>query len=312
MRSHSTLRTATVALLTLSAGPGFVSSAQAQAADPCAGLPPLGLFVEGQPADELVAELRANPARAQGFISDDPPNGLGIKLDAGVLTELLQQIEPDPRVVRDLPEALQGLAGLPVLVLLQKLLPLDVNAPPVADMAVSGKIRDYTFLNEEDAWHLSVDVCLDEKGFVPLGEDRREFYHWDVEIAAGASSVTPRTDPSPPSDPDAYGDPFPGLDFEFPAAAIDPADPGSLWRRGLDHKLAATGTGITVRNVYYRRLSEPDLTRLPDGHQFYTSTAASCVDLFTEGFPPATFGQLVNAGYCLGRCEHPAIFNTGG
>jgi hypothetical protein len=312
MQSHSTLCAATLAMLTLSAGPGLVTSALAQAADPCAGLPPLGLFVEGQPADEFVAELRANPEDAEAFIRNAPPRGLGIAASPEALTESLQQFEQDARQLLDLPGALQGIGGLATLVLLQKLLPLDEAQPPVADKVVYGKIRDYVFLGEEAAWHLSVDVCFDEQGFVPLGEDRREFYHWDVEIAAGASSVTPRTDPSDPADPDAYGDPFPGLDFEFPAAAIDPADPGSLWRRGLDHKLGATGTGITVRNVYYRRLSEPDLTRLDDGHPFYTSTEASCVDLFTEGFPPATFGQLVDAGYCLGRCEHPAIFNTGG
>ena len=311
MDSHSTLHIAILGLPALWACGGFVSPARAQA-DPCAGLPPLGLFVEGQPADEFVGTLRGSSARAQAFISDDPPDGLGIKLDAGVLTELLQQTAPDPKAVRDLPEALQGLAGLPVLVLLQKLLPLDVNQPPLADKVVYGKIRDYVFVGEEEAWHLSVDVCFDKQGFVPLGEDRREFYHWDVEIAADASTVSERVPPGDPSDPNDYGDPFPGLDFEFPPEAIDPANPGSLWRRGLDHKLGATGLGVVVENIYHRRLSEPDLTRLDDGHHLYTSTEASCVDLFTAGPPPSTFGELVNAGYCLGRCEHPAIFNTGG
>lgn len=312
MKTHSTWRVAILGMLAVSASTGFGTSARAQAADPCAGLPPLGLFVEGQPADEFVADLRANPEDAQEFIRNEAPEGLGIDLSAADLTALLQQNQLDAKAVLDLPEALQGIGGLPVLVLLQKLLPLDVNQPPVADQVVYGKIRDYTYLTEEEAWHLSVDVCLDEQGFVPLGEDRREFYHWDVEIAAGASTVTPRKDPDDPSDPGAYGDPFPGLDFEFPAEAIDPANPGSLWRRGLDHKLGAAGTGVVVENIYHRRLSEPDLTRLDDSHHLYTSTEASCVDLFTAGPPPATFGELVNAGYCLGRCEHPAIFNTGG
>jgi len=50
----------------------------------------------------------------------------------------------------------------------------------------------------------------------------------------------------------------------------------------------------------------------PSNQHLYMSTPESCVDLFTEGPPPATFGELVDTGYWLGRCEHPNIGNTGG
>jgi hypothetical protein len=312
MTSHAVPNIAVLGMLTFAACAGGVSPAHAQAADPCAGLHPLGLFVEGQPVDEFVANLRGNAQQAEAFLRNPPPNGLGIDVPTDDLYALVQQFQEDPRRVLAVPDVLQGIAGLPSLVLLQRLLPLNLSQPAVADKVIYGKIRDYIYPGEGQDWHVSVDICFDEKGFVPLGEDRREFYHWDVDIKDAASGVRERQPPSDPSDPATYGDPFPGLDFNFPAEAIDPANPGSIWRRGLDHKLNAKGTGITIRNVYYRKLSEPTLSRLPDNHPLYASTDASCVDLFTPGPPPGTFGQLVGNDYCLGRCAHPAIFNTGG
>jgi hypothetical protein len=101
------------------------------------------------------------------------------------------------------------------------------------------------------------------------------------------------------------------MDQVLPAFSRDPADPRSVWRRGLTHKLHSMGTRIKIDNIYHRKLSEPNLERLPNGHGWYVSTGASCLDLFTQGRPPATFGELTAHDYCLGRCMHPPIVNSG-
>ena len=66
-----------------------------------------------------------------------------------------------------------------------------------------------------------------------------------------------------------------------------------------------------VRNVYHRKLTEPNLVRIADTEWPYQVTPASCIDLFTQGPPPATFGELAANDYCLGRCAHPPIVNSG-
>jgi hypothetical protein len=286
---------------------GLLRQASAHVPDPCDGLREWPFFVGDQPADVVVAGLRAGPRIAvQDFI-----NGLGIDIPMPDLVDILQQLDESPLTYKgSLPQALQGIGGLTTTLLLQKLLPLD--AEPIADKIFYGKIRDFTYLEATGEGHLAVDICIDRREFVPLGEDHREFFHWDIEVAKGGFAVEPRTPPGVPTDQTAYGDPFPNLNITMPAMAIDPSDPKSIWRRGLDHKLYARGMTITVRNIYWRKLSDPDLVRLSESDtDLYESTMASCIDLFTEGPPPATFGELSGSGYCLGRCANPPIVNSG-
>jgi len=312
MYRHSIVFLVLLGGLLFSAALELARPVQAHVADPCDGLREWGLFVEGEPADDFVARLREDKGAAEAFIRNPEPEGLGIDLDLAALEDLLRRMDAAPQVVYDnVPVALQGPGGLSTTLLLQKLLPLDEDEP-IADKVLYGKIRDYIFDENTGSGHLSVDMCTDRNEFVPLGEDRREYYHWDVEIFDGGFQVEPRVDPPQVSNPDAYGDPFPGLpDLVLPAAAVDPANPKSIWRRGLDHKLHAKGKVIEVRHIYHRKLSDPDLVRLDDEHNLYPSTDASCVDLFTPGFPPATIGELAGNDYCLGRCAHPGIVNSG-
>jgi hypothetical protein len=313
MRDLSITSVAVLAVLPLLACLELAPPAQAQVADPCQGLREWGLFVDGEPADELVARTIAEEG-VEAFVRNQPPEGLGIDMNIGELTALVRRIDQEPTQVVDVPEQLQGIGGFSTVLLLKKLLRSDDE--PIADEVVYGKIRDYTFVEGTvegtGSGHMSVDMCIDRREFVPLGEDRREFYHWDIEILEDGFTVAERVDPSDPADPGQYNNPFPTLNFPLPEQATDPANPGSIWRRGLDHKLHAKGESIRVRHIYHRRLTDPDLMRLPDGHHFYNSTPESCVDLFTEGPPPGTFGELVDNDYCLGRCEHPNIVNTGG
>jgi hypothetical protein len=312
MRSFSIPCLAVLATLSFSAWPDLTGPAQANNVDPCQGLEEWGLFVNGVPADEYVDSIRGNEEAIRRFIQSPPPEGLGIDpsvLDIPSLTSLLRQIDENPRGIVPpcppiqqqrpaicVPEALQGIGGFSTILVLKKIL-LSVH------QTLFGKIRDYIFVDKTKSGHLSVDMCM----------DRSEFFHWDIEILDGEYRVHPRQgDPANPRDPYYPDNPFPNVDLELPAAATDPGNPKSIWARDLDHKLHAMGDRIEVRHIYHRRLSEPDLTRLDSKHQLYTSTRASCIDLFTQGRPPATVGELKQKDYCLGRCEHPAIVNTGG
>lgn len=291
MRRISTACVTVLATLSFVACPAPTSAARAEVAGPCEGLEKWALFVDGEQADELVARLRGDQPGIQEFVSR-----LGIDLGVEELTSLLRQIDAEPESVVDVPAALQGIGGFSTTLLLNKML-LGVHP------TLYGKIRDYIFVDRTKSGHLSVDMCI----------DRRELYHWDIEILDDGLHVARRTEPTDPSDFDTYpADPFPDVDLELPEMAVNPAHPTSIWARGLTHKLHAKGKRIEIRHVYYRNLGDPDLVRLDPDHHLYQPTEASCVDLFTEEYPPATFGELKQKDYCLGRCEHPAILNTGG
>lgn len=296
MKGISIAHIGALAALSFFAGPELFSRpVQAEVVDPCEGLQEWTLVANGEPADELVERLRGNE---QFFIANASPEGLGIDLDIDDLRELLREIDRDPTRVldTDVPDAMRGIGGFSTTLFLKKLI-LGVH------QTVYGKIRDYIFVDRTKSGHLSVDMCI----------DRSEFYHWDIEIANGGFGVHLRKgDPDDPNDPYYPDNPFPNVDLDLPEGATDPDEPTSIWVRGLDHKLHARGKSIEVRHIYHRSLSDPDLTRLDDNHHLYMSTEASCVDLFTQGRPPATFGELTDSDYCLGRCEHPAIVNTGG
>jgi hypothetical protein len=329
MEGPSISRIAVLATIAFLACPELSRSAEAQRVNPCEGLPEWSLFVglpaqEGEPievvpADEFVDSIREDRPAIERFIKS-----LGIDLGIQTLIERLQEIddwrerliegEPPPEAPKEVPSALRGIGGFSTTLLLKKLLgiPHAHGQGLLADPVVYGKIRDYIFLKESNSGHMSVDVCIDQRMFVPLGEDRREFFHWDIEIPSGIYKVWERKDPGNISNPTSYNEPFPGLNFSLPKEAVDPANPRSIWRRGLDHKLHAEGVDIEVRDIYYRTSNDPNLKRLPDGDPGYQSTVESCIDLFTQGSPPATFGELVENAYCLGRCGHPPIFNTGG
>jgi hypothetical protein len=273
--------------------------------------------------DDLIERCRTQEPKARAPLPcDEALTKLLQAIDQGRDGQLPRAIDQGrdrrpPLVIGEtVPEALQGIGGFSTTLLLKKLLRI-ADPRSFLDPVVYGKIRDYIFLEkpgEMGSGHMSVDVCIDPREFVPLGEDWREFFHWDIEILPDIFSYMERKPPSDRLDPNTYNDPFPGV--SLPREAVDPTNPRSIWRRGLDHKLHAgfpfpEGTSIIVRNVY-RRLSNTDLRRLDASDQVYISTKDSCIDLFTAGSPPATFGELVEHAYCLGRCAHPAIFNTGG
>lgn len=290
------------------------------------GLKPVDLYSNGTTVQTFVSNLRAGrvsvsdlrPLRAEeqdqtvtvaSFI-----RLLGIvELKEPELAVLLQQMRKSPGQLAyeyPIPRALQGIGGLPTTLLLQWLIFIDGR--PIAKPVLYGKIRDYTFIDQTKSGHINIDTCIDD-----LQTGQREFFHWDVEIANNGFEVTERND-------DQTDDPFSLLpEFQMPPGALDRNNRHSIWHRGLTYKLGAKGYSITVRHVYHRVLSNAiiqtlDLLERPDptdpldpAHRFYTSTPDSCIDLFTRGYPPATFNELAGNDYCLGRCSFPAIYNSG-
>jgi hypothetical protein len=260
-------------------------SAQAQVTDPCEGLPPWKFIVEGQTIDIYLRE---------GGV-DRLLDGLDFDLSRRELAALLARLNENPLgIYPDLPPQLQGIGGFITAAFLQRFLDTAGNAVEVdqdgnllnpsrsiAPKVLSGKIRDFVLTrNPSDATrgsgHINVDMCQEDER-----TGLKYFFHWDIEVFDDQFVVT--EEPSP-----------------------DRARPE------LDHKLSAKGGSIEVRHVYYRTSANPNLVRiLPGaGQMYYHSTPASCVDLFTEGAPPETYGELVSREFCLGRCDHPFIVNT--
>jgi len=318
---------------------GLPSPGEAHPADPCRDLVTWPLYVHSLPGEPLAAYFRANEEAARAFIESkdreavtipagalrrDPPvpaddvtlAGLGIDIGFQELGRILVQLDTEPTLdPGPLPEALIGLAGFSTAIFLQKVLPLD-DEDPIADRIVMGRIRDYTFVENPAAGykgggHLAVDICTDVLEFVEVGQDRRIFYHWDIEVGDNGFDVWVRSEPTSATKPADYSDPFPGVGVVLPDFSADPADPRSVWRRGLDHKLHAAGLVVKITDIYARPLETSTLKRLEDEHDWYEPTEASCVDVFTEGRPPGTFAELASGGYCLGRCLHPPIVNSG-
>lgn len=272
MNARSTLRTVSLALfLFLVTGLAGVS-AQTQP-DPCEGLPEWKFIVEGVAAFKYLEENDDIGALLER---------LGIGIEPSDLVALLQQrarnpLDPIPQISEY--EALRGIGGFIVGQFLLSVLDEDGLLKKQGETVVlSGKIRDYIFEKDPQndrigRGHLSVDMCVKN---IDLG--LQQFFHWDIEVNDKGFEVR---EESPPES-----------------------------TRPLDHKLAAKGQVIQVEHVYVRGGTVTRLTRIDDSDDVYQTTPASCVDLFTEGVPPETYGELVENAFCMGRCDHPLIVNT--
>jgi hypothetical protein len=250
------------------------------------------LSIGGQALEEFLLDRdgAGNILRqADDFDIDDPQ-----------LPTLLQRINEGYVPLQQVPDNQQGLLGIGAFGLR---LVLGAYLEGWA-YKVRGKIRDYVYVDETHSGHLAVEVGIQtfasaatrDAGGPPI---RVESLHWDIDVD-GAYQVHERgTD---------LNNPFPGVtDLTLPAEAIS-----SIWDpfRDLKYKLHAKGTKIIVRHVY-RKINGGPLELLPSNDFRYTSTEESCIDLLFNPFPPET--QLPHQnGYCLGRCKHPFIVNTGG
>jgi len=233
------------------------------------------------------------------------------------------------------PEALKGIGRIGVAPFLEAASARSEPGTSNLRVKVGGQVRDHIFIPDPSdpsdcpssgRGHLSVDVLHE---FFDADEDLRacrpnktEFYHWDIEISK--YEVHKRYDLIEElKDDHGYfpNNPFPTLpDIAFPASALDPDDPRSIWCRCLDHKLYATGKRIKVDRVYRQICNHPagpndeDFRLLDPDHPqdgiFYEQSNDACIDIMFAGYPPLA-GLPKQREYCLGRCENPAIVNTG-
>ncbi|MGH1480205.1 MAG: hypothetical protein ACRBM6_16030 [Geminicoccales bacterium] len=181
-----------------------------------------------------------------------------------------------------------------------------------------GKICDYIFVKDTRSGHLSVEVIHEEfctrEAFIDCCPHRVTLYHWDINIPDDTYEVLNRDDNSfQPIPTPSVPSPFPPIPSDiFPRHSLDPGDERSIWFRCLDYKLVAKGCSIEIENVF-KQVDCDEIIRLSESDYpwFYTSTEQSCVDIMFKGYPPAA--QLpTQAEYCLGRCVHPPIINSGG
>lgn len=207
------------------------------------------------------------------------------------LSNIVRSLEgTGPRI--EVPEVMNGVSGFSTYLFSLAVLG-DLNR-------VTGKIRDYVYNSTDRTGHLAVDLRVETSRGVIC-------YHWDIDVVRNVSGYRVLLrDPEWKLDSDTS--PFPDSDIEFDEPTRIRID-----SRGLDHKLVAEGTDIVVRHVY-RQVDAGSIERLDDAHEFYRSTAESCIDLMTAGPPPpltlAPRQANDELAYCLGRCVHPPIVNT--
>jgi len=246
------------------------------------------LAVDGSTVEEFVADTERAAEVLSGLLEVDVVN----QRDAAI--RLLQGLDQGFLTQDGAPAGLRGIGGLGVRLVARAFLLQEAHR-------VRGTIRDYVFVEDTASGHLAVDVRTEffasakdrDSGQPPL---RTELLHWDIEVE-GAYEAHPR-----------------GLDFTDPYPQVDLALPGyaiaSIWNRDLKYKLHAKGRGIVVRHIFLKVDNDP-IELLPSTDPRYAQTDEACIDLLFTPYPPET--ELPSQiGYCLGRCEQPAIVNTGG
>jgi hypothetical protein len=294
MRNTRVVKAATLAV---GIGLGF-ASAESLGQDRFFEFP---LAVDGVPIDEFLLDEDAPQILStleEIDVDECPPQPRpDRRWCRDALIPLLQRIEEAGFVPREeVPAALTGIGGFSTQLVLRAFLFKEAHK-------VQGRIRDYIYVDATKSGHLAVDVktlyfasAADrDAGKLPK---RTELLHWDIEVDSIYEVHERGTD---------YDDPFPYVDLELPTNAIT-----SIWdpTRDLKYKLHAKGPGIKVRHVY-RKIDSGTMQLLPSTDYRYTTTYESCIDLLFNPYPPES--ELPpQKGFCLGRCKHPDIINTGG
>ena len=246
------------------------------------------LTIDGQTVEAFLADRDQAEEVLSGLLEID------VVAQRAQAINVLQRIDEGVATQEEVPVALSGLGGFGALLVARAYFFEEAHK-------IRGRIRDYLYVEDDQSGHLAVEVRTEffasvkdrDSGKAPL---RTELLHWDVDVE------------------DAYGIHHRGLDFTNPFPQVDLALPGyaiaGIWARDLKYKLHAKGTGIVVRHVY-RKIDDDAIVRLPSTDPRYLSTDESCIDLLFNPYPPET--ELPpQIGFCLGRCDHPPIVNTGG
>lgn len=237
------------------------------------------LFVNGKPINELdAAELRKQLSDLPGF---DLTDAEGRKAARAALDRLDKGAKLDDTRR----QSLSGLDGHYARLALEAALARS----PRPKVRLSGLITHYRFNEGTRSGYLEVDT----KDILYVNGNREVLneYTWWIAVRHQGYIVQERQE-------DSSGLQFPGT------IPLPPGAEANLDDRGLDHKLFAEGDPIEVLGV----VKNGQL--LPADHPYYDSSDASCIDLLFNGGPPRE--QLPDQhAYCLGRCAHPWIVNTG-
>jgi len=268
-----------------------------------------------------------NPDLAKRVIDD-----LDLKMSPSCALQFIDNPSEDSE---GSPKALRGISGVGVAPFLRAYDARIEKKNSEFRVKVGGKACDFVFIPDPfsssdrpdtGTGHLSVDVLHEyfesDESLRNCKPDQTDFYHWDIKIKN--FTVHKRYDliEEYKNTPEYFPDtPFPSLpDAPFPAHTLDPDDSRSIWCRCLDHKLLAMGDEVEIEHVYRQICHESP--QIPDENfhlldrndprykGYYESTEETCVDIMFKGYPPLA-GLPEQREYCLGRCKHPDIVNTG-
>lgn len=263
---------------------------------------------------------------------------------AGII-KLVRRINSNEESAENFPRIMRGVGGHVTLCFLQAYLGRYVDREgklvlengvviPVNSkfsVRITGKIREYCFkphnpYGDVGNAHLVVDVTHQTFQEMRAPKDpppfRTEEYRWTIQLCN--ARVLQRSEgayyhefpfPSLQGNPDVSpgGDRMPTSPVKviFPAEATNPSNNNGIWKRGLDHKIYAEGPDQIIVKEITRSDNGGTPSPLPDTHPWYEVTLESCVDLMFKDYPPSS--ELPEQReYCLGRCAHPVIVNSGG
>ncbi len=206
----------------------------------------------------------------------------------GLLTKL-QGYDPKS----DIPATLSGLGGAYARALIEAAVRKLDDEDKFADenkvgLESIGKIRHYYFNDDTAGGYIEVDTTIS----ITLNGNRvwQRQHFWAIAVAPDTYQVIKKKQDR--------NNPFPDTVMFSDEKLAD------IEARLLDHKLFAKGPGIIVIAVY------EDGVLLPQSHADYQSGPDSCIDLMFRGRPRES--ELpTQKDYCLGRCKHPYIINTG-
>lgn len=237
------------------------------------------------------------------------------------VNNILDQLEErgDTDNVRDLSPALCGVDGFWVTKLLRAFIGRVRQGNEDHRCKFSGQIIEFDLTPSSPSTgegRIVVDVVVEtfnNKEQILLCCAEKKIFRWVILIKN--YTIHKRTE----IESDLFMNPFPTLsDFDFPTSALDPDNPSSVWCRCLNRKLYAKGEDLHIEEILCGP-NESELEPLDKerNHCWYDVTETSCVDLMlkvNDGNLPTSIEDLfqVDGDYCLGRCLHPPVFNTGG
>lgn len=281
---------------------------------------PSNLVLEGQTFDHIVADKARLTTALESF---------GINATKGPPKYIKRLIQ----AIRDADKANTPIAGFGGInwtfaqALLDngedKLHPNTEEFDPAASVSaiVTGKITGYEYKPGNRSGYMEAITYIHRNtARGGTAKPKTDAYRWKISIAAGGYIVIPHSgdrnipfrDPNDPTKPV----------LPFSAQALN-----EIEVRGFTHKLWAKGTKIEVLSVDQDKNHKPHkpkwkLLNKTSHTNLYLMTPDSCIDMMFKipagGKVPETMTDLLAyvaggrlPGYCLGRCGHPFIVNTG-